>query len=177
MIPAQQPCSAAASPSIPHSMKILRIHISKAQTLHDVAMTTAYQAVKNDDAAHLYDRVAVVGADLSLLETYWHDCCAHVDHVFQEYRKRPTSCQPPSPPQDDDFHALLHMPGNWDDTLSSSVKTSLYAFFVAYMLERWMTLVWPETSASHAAQANQHLGQVRCCLEARIRRPRPPYPY
>ncbi|MBR6979543.1 MAG: hypothetical protein IKH88_06890 [Prevotella sp.] len=151
----------------------LRIHISKPQTLHAVEMTTAYQAVKNDDAAHLFDRVAVVGADHSLLETFWHDSCVIAHHTLQEYRQQPTSCPTSSTRQDDDFHALLLMPENWDDTSSSSVVTSLQAFFVAYMLERWMALVWPEASTCHALQAATHKKQVLHCLEARKRKPRP----
>ena len=151
----------------------LDIHISKPQTLHAVAMTTAYQAVKNEDAAHLYDRVAVVRADHSLLETFWRDCCAIVGHILQEYCRQPTTCPSPSASQDDDFHALLLMPENWDDTQSSSVVTSLQAFFVAYMVERWMALVWPEASTNHSVQAKAHQEQVRLCLEARQRKPRP----
>ena len=158
-------------------MPPLRIHISKSQTLHTVAMTTAYQAVKNDDAAHLYDRVAVVRADHSLLETFWSDCCAIVGHILQEYRQQSTSYPSSSAPQDDDFHALLLMPENWDDTLSSSVMTSLQAFFVAYMVERWLTLVWPEVSTNHASLSTTHKEQMIHCLETRKRKPRPPYPF
>lgn len=153
-------------------MKPLSIHISKPQTLQAVEMTTAYQAVKNEDAVHLYDRVAVVKADHSLLETFWYDCCAIVDNVLKEYHRH-TPCAPPYVPQDDDFHAHLLMPGNWDDTLSSSVVTSLQAFFVAYMVGRWMALVWPEATNCHAAQATTHLNQAKHCLEARTRQPRP----
>ena len=161
----------------------LAIHLSKCQTFHDVAMTTAYQAVKNDDAIHLYDRVAVVKADHSLLETFWNDCRVIADNTLLEYRRHPTACQHHSSltdspdhtlvSQDDDYHAFLSMPDNWDDKLASDVSTSLHAFFVAHIVERWMAYVWPETFASHASQAASHLEQVRRALEARIRIPSP----
>lgn len=164
-------------------MKHLKISISKHQTLCDVEKTTAYQAVKNEAAARLYERVAVVKADHSLLESFWHDCRAIADHTLQEYRRHPMAGIPPSvsvtefdhasATQDDDYHAFLLMPGNWDEMLVPTVKTSLHAFFVAYMVARWMALVWPEAASVHSALATTHLDQVKCCLEARIRQPRP----
>lgn len=162
-------------------MKIITINISKSQTMHEVAMITAYQGVKNDQAALLYDRVAVVKADQPLLEAFWLHSCAVADHILQEYHKPSTPGphlpKPPDVPDDemvvrDDYHALLSMPDNWDDTLAPTVEASLRAFFVENMVGRWMALVWPEVEKGHADQADAHLLLVRQGLEVRLRKPR-----
>ncbi len=144
----------------------------------EVAMLTAYIGVKHPDPVQAFDRLAVVKADAPLLETFWRDSCSKADQVLQEYLRRPADHHPlhpatPCRPNDDDYHACLLLPGNWDNSQRHVVEGALHAFFVHHIAARWLDIALPEAENRHASQAAEQLALLASALEKRKRAARP----
>ncbi|MBO4850331.1 MAG: hypothetical protein J5529_05430 [Prevotella sp.] len=173
-------------------MKKIFLSIKKPVTLREVAMLTAYIGVKHADVAEHFERLAVVKADAPLLETFWRDTCTKADHAFQEYLQGESSSppgtqdEPSSPhtpphsdalrPHDDDYHARLALPDNWDDGQRRTLEGALHAFFVHHVVARWLDIVMPEAENLHATKAEEQLTLLKNALEKRKRAPRPDAP-
>ena len=157
----------------------MHFSINKLIILREVAMLTAYIGVKHPDPVMAFDRLAVVKADAPLLETFWRDSCTKADHALQEYlRPAPAvhsdcldthSCRP----NDDDYHASLLLPDNWDDSQRHVVEGNLRAFFVHHIAARWLDIALPEAENRHASQAEEQLALLAAALEKRKRAARP----
>ncbi len=133
--------------------------------MHRVMMVTAYHGVKDPEAVTRYDRVAAVKADQAMLETFWREGCAHADQKMQEWlggaTVRDLECE--------DHHVELHMPDNYDDSQTASLRQRLEDYVVNLMIARWMAMVWPEQESRYVEEASRALDDVERCLWSRRR--------
>ncbi len=139
-------------------MNNMKLRMDRASILERVRMVTAYHGVKDAEASTRYERVAAVEADMPLLDAFWLDGCAHVDHQLREWLKEEREgCVE----QGREHVVELRVPDSCDHKLSASLCRGLEHFMVSYVVARWMAVVWPEQENRYSADATQVLAAVR----------------
>lgn len=147
-------------------MKEIRVDVKKAAVMHRVKMATAWQGVKDVEASTRYDRVAVVDADLPILESHWREGCAMICQRMQEWL-----CHEGRFHVDrDGCSAALQMPDNWDDTQEGALRQRVEDYLTAMVLAQWMAMAWPERQEMYYEQARQAMDDVERILWSRRRR-------
>ena len=147
-------------------MKKTRVDVKKEAVMHRVKMATAWHGVKDVEAAIRYDRVAVVDADLPLLENYWREGCATVCQRMQEWLGHEGRFRVDR----DGCSAVLQMPDNWDDTQEEALRQRMEDYLTAMVLAQWMAMTWPERQEMYYEQARQAMDDVEKILWSRKRR-------
>ena len=148
-------------------MKKTRVDVKKAVVMHRVKMATAWQGVKDEEAATRYERVAVVDADLPILENYWREGCAMVCQRLREWLGGEGIFHVDR----DGCNSVLQMPDNWDDTQKGALRQRMEDYLTAMVLARWMAMTWQERQGMYDEQARQALDDVEKILWSRKRRP------
>ncbi len=152
-------------------MRTILLQVNRAETDESVALSTAYHGVKNDAAATLYDRVAVVESDVLWLDRAWEECCALADTMLGEYLS--ADGLKPHGPRRTCYRASLRMPDNWEYSLAPSLEALLRSFFVARITAEWMAVTMPEQENHYSAKADLLAGECRRLLHERRRPVRP----
>ena len=151
-------------------VKIIHIDICRHAVVRQVAMETAYVAVKSEHASLLADRVPVVEADEALMLSFWSQSCAVLDLLFSGFLLP----RPPSPPVTEDaaYRAALRLPDFFDFSVVDALRQQAFAFLVADMVARWMAMAFPERAdgcRQLVAECKEHL---RLLLNRRYLPPR-----
>ena len=134
-------------------MKIIQISISKQEILENVALQSAYTGEKASQGAALFQKVATVNADNSLLLRLFDEMAGQITDRLKNFI---VECE-----NDESGLALkLELSGAYDDALTPSVKSDLFAAFAAGVVYRWLSFSFPDRAPEWAQKTDKLLERV-----------------
>lgn len=117
----------------------INLSINKANVYDEVAKTSAYAGSKKmAEDAGAYARVFTTDEDRLLLERFWLETCNNATNILKPFLVS-VETQPISHGIDisRNYNVELEVSSSYDDTLTESVETSLYSYFVLAILAKW----------------------------------------
>lgn len=134
-------------------MKEITVFIDRENVFNEVAKTTSYEGVKNDDNSDgkMYDKSFTVDADREMLERYWAETCTDISIILQRFMS--VSCDGNC---DEGFSARLTMDRSFDENMIPSINTTLTSLMIEKILERWYSLMPLSANGAVANLQAQH---------------------
>lgn len=117
----------------------INLSVNKANVYDEVAKTSAYAGSKKmAEDAGAYARVFTTDEDRLLLERFWVEACNNATNILKPFLVS-VKTQPISHGIDisRNYNVELEVSSSYDDTLTESVETSLYSYFVLAILAKW----------------------------------------
>lgn len=147
-------------------MKQINISFSPQEVFAEIALQSAYAGVKNGDSSRFFDKVATAKSDEALLNRFLTEMAGviadHLKAFVVDY-----SCSPAS------FSISLEVSGAYDDSLTLSVTSDLFAALSAGVTARWFALAYPEKASEFSAKTDALLSRVYSKLYSRKKPARP----
>ena len=146
-------------------MKI-SISANKIRVYDEVAKVTSYVGAKQVVAdATSYERIFTTDADRQLLEQYWVEACSFATESMKRFLDSVVSQQMSSHVAiGNDYTIILNVSSQFNTSLSDSMEASLLAFFVNYIVAKWLELTSKESSESYASTATSMLNDIKIKL-------------
>lgn len=135
-------------------MKNIELIINKANVYDEVAKTTSYTGLKTKDDETAYDRIFTTDEDRMMLERFWVEACNGATEQFKPFLVS-VNAQPMSHgvELENDYKVALELSESYDESLTGSVQTSLFSYFVALIVSKWFKFSNKEESGSYATDA------------------------
>lgn len=162
--------------------KDVKLTVRKSLVYNEVAKTTSYTGAKllTDEDPTAYERIFTTDDDRLLLERFWHEAANNVTMEMPTSMIRSLSENPVSNgvQPDADYVIVLEMPDNFADVMTNAIETTMFSFFVAYIINKWYDSQEKKEAASYAQQADSFLMALVALLNRRkkpVRRPMRPW--
>ncbi len=156
--------------------------IYKRNVYLEVQKTTHYNGDKavGEEEGAAFDRIALKQADMPMLERYWGEACAVATECMRQFIVSTTSqlggmtnVTNDVELHDDgstyDYEVTLELPANFNQALSDAISSSLYSFFVNYIIAKWDMSVNKSEVSTYMTEASEKLADVRSKLYYRKR--------
>lgn len=136
-------------------MQNVTITIKKTVVLEEVAKTTAYMGAKSKlkDGTSAYDQVFVTDKDRDMVERFWMEA---VGIMTDTTRRFITSVDNTS-----NYVLNLAMSERYDTNLNDSIHTSMFSFFVSYIISKWCEIVSKDDAKEYSDMAVAMLASVK----------------
>lgn len=149
-------------------MITITLSVDKKAVYEEAAKTTDFNGAKNDSDGRR-EKVLITDYDAVMLDRFWAESVSVVNDRIKSF------IQAVSAPGDDGYTATLEMSGAFDTALVPSIETSLFSFFVASVVSKWMALSDKGDAESYAAAAVAMLTDVMRKLYHKKKPVRPVY--
>lgn len=129
-------------------MKTITLTLRKRDIFNEIGKSTAYTGAKSDSDANnlLYDRVAIVEEDTQLLDRYCDIACSELLEEIKEFVTQVDF-------SGENIDLTLETSGFYDDSLTPSLQTDLFAYLVASISMRWFRITLPGRAAEQQTEA------------------------
>ncbi len=119
-------------------MNNVDITINKSFVYDEVAKTTSYAGSKLLGDERAYQRIFTTDDDQMMLERFWAEACNAATGLFKPFVTS-VSSNPPSHgiALSNNYEVKLQLPDRYDTSLSDSVESSLFSYFVSYIVGKW----------------------------------------
>lgn len=134
-------------------MKILSIIFNKTDILKEVSLASAYSGAKAEAPESLFERVATVEEDNELLSRLWTQAGAAILDKFKAFIIS-------SEISDFQISFSMELSSAYDDSLSDSIKSDIFAAFIAAIMALWCKYSWPEKSSGWDVEARDLLARA-----------------
>ena len=151
-------------------MKTIDLIINKANVYDAVDETAAYIGAKyigDDDA---YNRISTVDGDRTMLEHFWSEACSLTTSTLKPFIVE-VNAHPVSHTVELalNYETKLKVSTLYDDSLTESISTSLFSFFVNYIIGKWCEFVNKAEASVYLTTANSMMQDVTSKLYHRKR--------
>ena len=138
----------------------IEIEIKKADVYEEVAKTTAYIGGKNLDSNGnmMYDQVFVTDEDKKMIERFWIEAAGMVPNAAKRFI---TSVSDVSVDDSANYVLNLSMSDRYDQNLTSSISSSMFSFFVSYIIAKWCEIVSKDSVREYSNNAVAMLASVK----------------
>lgn len=146
-------------------MKKFIVTIEKEAVFDEVALNSAYAGAKSEPVNGLFDRVATVKADETLLSKFWKEMSGLIADKFREFISATENT-------DDVFSISMELSNAYDETLSPSVADDIRGAMAAGITAKWFDFSFPDKSKDWLQQAESLLSSAmaKICHRKRPRR-------
>lgn len=146
-------------------MKSVELTVTKINVYDEVSKTSSYTGAKMTEDEKAYDRIFATDDDRLMLERFWVESCNAATQLFKPFITSVNE-QPESHGVvlDRNYVITLSMPENFDISLTDSMQTSLYSFFVNNIVGKWYKFTDKKESESYTAEAEDMLKDVKIKL-------------
>lgn len=136
--------------------------INKANVYTEVAKTTSYSGVKKAADGSLYEQIFTTDEDRLLLERFWNEAANAATELFKPFLVSVTStAQSHGINLANNYVVVLSLSSSYDSSLTDSVQSSLFSYFVNFIVSKWFKFANKEESEDFGAQAVAMLDDVR----------------
>lgn len=126
-------------------MANITLTINKERVYEEVAKTTSYTGAKMEEET-AYDRIFTTDEDKEMLERFWNESkniiCNSLKRVLVNEQE-----------QDGEFILSLSLSSLFDVSLTESMQSSLFSFFVMNITSKWYTFTNKAEAVSYATEA------------------------
>lgn len=139
----------------------VELNVNKANVYNEVAKTTSYTGDKMTGDEGAYERIFTKDDDRLALERFWVEAANAVTDLLKQYIVE-VSSQPESHclELDRNYEVKLDLSNSFDVNLTGSMETSLFSFFVMYIVAKWYKYTNKEEAESYAAESAAMLDDV-----------------
>lgn len=139
-------------------MKSTEINISKSEVFEEVAKTTAYIGAKKvEGSGAAYDRIFTTSEDKEMLERFWQETSDVVTNELSTFLSG-------VPSTSTSYDVDLVMSDRFDTSLSNSLNSSIYSYFVNSILSKWCDITDKENVKEYADKAGVLLVNINDML-------------
>lgn len=143
-----------------------QITVNKANVYEEASEQTAYDGAK----AGTYQQVALKHVDLNLLERFWVEACNTVTSSLREYISSVSNNEVSHGVElSNNYEVTLKLPSNFDFSQIKNMETSLFNFFVNFIIARWYHTANKPEAESVGARAQSMLENTVKLLYHRVR--------
>ncbi|MBR1792085.1 MAG: hypothetical protein IJ764_00385 [Bacteroidales bacterium] len=136
------------------------INVNKMRVYDEVAKTTSYIGAKMPDAES-YDHMFTTDEDRLMLERFWTEAASGATEQLKPFV---SSVAPQQVSQridiESDYTVRLNISGRFNTAMQESMETSLFSYFVNFVISRWCRLTYAEAEAAYMADAAGALSDV-----------------
>ena len=143
-------------------MSDVTLTVNKANVYTEVAKTTSYSGVKAAADGSLYEQIFTTDEDRLLLERFWNEAANAATELFKPFLSSVTSTvQSHGVNLANNYVAVLSLSPSYDTSLTDSVQSSLFSYFVDFIVSRWFKFANKSESEDFGAQAVAMLEDVK----------------
>lgn len=141
-------------------MQEIKLEINKADVYEEVAKTTAYIGGKTVDAngKNLYDQVFVTNEDKKMIDRFWIEAAGIATNAAKRFI---TSVSDVSVNDSANYVLNLFMSDRYDHNLTGSISSSMFSFFVSYIIAKWCEIVSKDSAKEYSDNAVAMLAGVK----------------
>ncbi|MCQ2220007.1 MAG: hypothetical protein MJZ12_01365 [Prevotella sp.] len=126
-------------------MKQITINVVKSAVYNEVAKTTSYAGAKKVGDEGAYDRIFTTDEDQEMLERFWKEAASGATDTLKKWISENE--------EGDEYRLLLHVADGYDIGLTSSIETSLFSYFVNFIIGKWYLIVNAQESERYVTDA------------------------
>ena len=136
--------------------------VNKANVYNEVEKTTGYTGAKIEEGGEsAYDRIRTTDEDRELLERFWSEACNAATERLKRFIVSVTEYPESHGVElDRNYVVDLELSSRYDTALNQSVQTSLFSFFVLYIVSRWFKVANKQETESYAQDAASMMDDV-----------------
>lgn len=127
----------------------------------EVAQTTSYTGAKMQGDVGAYERIFTTDDDRLMLERFWVEACNAATEQFKPFL---VSVSEQSEGQrvdlEHNYEVQLELSSSFDTSLTGSIETSLFSFFVSFIISKWYKFCNKEEAESYGADSLAMMGDV-----------------
>lgn len=143
-------------------MNDVKLIVSKSYVYDEVAKTTSYTGAKMQDDEGAYERIFTTDDDRMMLERFWSEACSSVTELLKPFI---VSVSDHSVNLGVDLYKSyevdLQLSSAFDTTLSNSISTSLFSFFVSFIVGKWYKFTNKNEAAAYISEAESALEDIK----------------
>ena len=130
------------------------ITINKLNVYDEVAKTSGYTGEMKQGDETAYERIFATDDDRLMLERFWLEACAMVTDQLKPFVTQVSTLQESqSVDLSANYTVSLALSTSFESKLSNSIRTSLYDFFVSYIVSKWFRITNREEAESYAVDS------------------------
>ncbi len=139
-------------------MITIALQINKSEVYEEVAKTTRYTGAKmvGDDTA--YDRIFTTDEDKKMLERFWIESANGATEQLKPFLSELSDNSETN--NAESYSIKLDMSSAFDTTLTGSIQTSLYSYFVMMIVSKWYKFTNKAEAESFATDASDAMDDV-----------------
>lgn len=133
----------------------ITLTVNKANVYNEVEKTTSYTGAKIEEGGDAaYDRIRTTDEDRELLERFWSEACNAATERLKRFIVSVTEYPESHGVElDRNYEIHLELSSSYDTALNQSVQTSLYNYFVSFIVSRWFKVANKAETESYAQDA------------------------
>jgi hypothetical protein len=137
----------------------VNLQVNKSYVYDEVAKTTSYTGAKMQGDEGAYLRIFTTDDDRQMLERFWAEACSSATELLKPFIVS-VSAQPVSHTVNlgNNYDVTLQLSTAFDTSLSDSINSSLFSFFVSYITGKWYKF-------TNKAEANDYIAEAESALE------------
>lgn len=136
--------------------------VNKANVYTEVAKTTSYSGVKKAADGSLYEQIFTTDEDRLLLERFWNEAANAATELFKPFLVSVTStAQSHGINLSANYTVVLALSNAYDSSLNDSVQSSLFSYFVNFIVSRWYKFANKDEAEEFGTQAVAMLDDVK----------------
>lgn len=137
----------------------VNLQVNKSYVYDEVAKTTSYTGAKMQGDEGAYLRIFTTDDDRQMLERFWVEACSSATELLKPYIVS-VSSHPVSLGTNlsNHYEVTLQLSSAYDASLSDSINSSLFSFFVSYITGKWYKF-------ANKAEANDYIAEADSALE------------
>lgn len=149
-------------------MKQIELTVNRLAVYEEVAKTTSYTGAKKvgDDGA--YERIYTTDEDQEMLERFWNEAASGATDTLKKWIGKVEA--------GNEYKLVLRVADGYDMSLTSSIETSLFSYFVDLIVSKWFVMANAQDSERYATDAAGAMDDIMSKILNR-KRPEPPHRY
>ena len=142
-------------------MNNITLTVNKANVYTEVAKTTSYAGAKMQGDEGAYERVFTTDADRMMLERFWAEASNVATGKLRRHIVRVTSYPESHGVElDRNYEVELTLSSSFDPALTNSISSSLFSFFVYYIIGKWFGFSNKNDAPAYIVDADLQMEEV-----------------
>ncbi len=143
-------------------MSVTTFTVNKANVYTEVAKTTSYSGAKAAADGSLYEQIFTTDEDRLMLERFWNEAANAANNLFKPFLVSSSSTtQSHGVNLAGNYVVQLELSKSYDTALNNSVQSSLFSYFVNYIVSQWYIFANKEDAKSFSLEAAAMIEDVR----------------
>lgn len=136
--------------------------VNKANVFTEVAKTTSYSGIKKSPDGSLYEQVFTTDEDRLMLERFWNEAANNVTDILKNFNGEFSEAQQAHGIDlANNYSAKVSLSNSFDTNLISSIQSSLFSFFVDYIVGNWYKFINRDEATSYLQDSTAMLNDVK----------------
>lgn len=136
--------------------------VNKANVFTEVAKTTSYSGIKKSPDGSLYEQVFTTDEDRLMLERFWNEAANNVTDILKNFEGEFSDTQQAHGIDiANNYSAKVSLSNSFDTNLTSSIQSSLFSFFVDYIVGSWFKFINRDEASSYLEDSSAMLLDVK----------------